>query len=294
MMAPPRSQSACARGVELEFVIDEGMNIFDGIIAGVAAPVALIGIAEKGYLSLRLTVETAGGHSSIPPADSAIALMSHALQRIDAAPFPSRLDGPTREMFEFLGPEMAWSQKLALANLWLFDALVRKQLARSPLTNAVIRTTIAPTIFNAGVKENVLPTTAAAVVNLRLMPGDTIASATEHVRRAIDDPKIKVEALPTQMEPSAVSDIAAPSFRLIERTIRETAPQALVAPALLVAATDSRHYRGLTKNIFRFLPITLGPEDAKRYHGIDERISVGDYERLVRFYARLIRNSDQL
>ena len=283
-----------ARGVELEFVIDEGMNIFDGVIAGVAAPVALIGIAEKGYLSLRLTVETTGGHSSIPPGDSAIALMSRALQRIDAAPFPSRLDGPTREMFEFLGPEMAWSQKLALANLWLFDPLVRKQLARSPLTNAVIRTTIAPTMFNAGVKENVLPTTAAAVVNLRLMPGDTIASTTEHVRRAIDDPKIKVEALPTQMEPSAVSDIAAPSFRLIERTIRETAPQALVAPALLVAATDSRHYRGLTKNIFRFLPITLGPEDTKRYHGNDERISVRDYERLVRFYARLVQNSDHL
>ncbi|MGE5217861.1 MAG: M20 family peptidase [Chloroflexota bacterium] len=281
------------RGIEFEFVIDEGMNIFDRIIAGITAPVALIGVAEKGYLSLRLRVETAGGHTSIPPADSAIALMSRALQRLDAAPFPSHLSGPTRAMFDFLGPEMAWGQKLLLANLWLFDPLVRKQLARSPLTDALIRTTITPTIFNAGVKDNVLPTTATAVVNLRLIPGDTVATAAEYVRRAIDDPKIKVEALPVQMEPSAVSDIAGRSFRLIQRTIREIAPQALVAPALLVAATDSRHYRALSKNIYRFLPITLGPEDTQRYHGIDERISVRDYERLVRFYVRLIENSDR-
>ncbi len=283
-----------ARNVELEFVLDEGMNILDSVIAGVTAPVALIGIAEKGYLSLRLSVQTTGGHSSIPPADSAIGLMSRALQRIDAAPFPARLNGPSRGMFDFLGPETAWSEKLALANLWLFDPLVRKQLAASPLTNAVIRTTIAPTIFNAGVTENILPTRAVAVINLRLLPGDTIASATEHMRQAIDDPRIKIDALPGQIEPSAVSDIAGPSFYLIHRTIREIAPQALVAPALLVAATDSRHYRALTRNIFRFLPITLGPEDTKRYHGTDERISVQDYERLVRFYARLIMNSNQL
>ena len=95
------------------------------------------------------------------------------------------------------------------------------------------------------------------------------------------------------MEPSTVSNIDTPGFRLLQRTIGEIAPQALVAPALLVAATDSRHYHSLTANIFRFLPITLGPKDTQRYHGVDERISIQDYERLVRFYARLIENSDQ-
>ena len=123
------------------------------------------------------------------------------------------------------------------------------------------------------------------------MPGDTIASVVEHVRRVIDEPSIKIAPLPVQIEPSSVSDIQSPSFNLIQRTIRQTAPAALVAPALLVAGSDSRHYAGLTKNIFRFLPITLGPEDTKRYHGIDERISVEDYERCVRFYAQVIRNS---
>jgi carboxypeptidase PM20D1 len=282
-----------ARNVKLAFVLDEGMNIFDGLIAGVAAPVALVGIAEKGYLSLRLTVETPGGHSSIPPAETAIGLMSRALERIAAAPFPTRLNGPTQQMLQFLGPEMAWDKKLALANLWLFDPFVRRELAASPLTNALIRTTIAPTIFNAGVKDNVLPSRAIAVVNLRLTPGETLASATRHVRDAISDPRVHIAPLGTQVDPSAVSDITSQGFRSLQQTIGEIAPRALVAPALLVAATDSRHYRSLTSNIFRFLPITLGPKDTQRYHGVDERISIQDYERLVRFYARLIENSSQ-
>jgi carboxypeptidase PM20D1 len=278
------------RGVELEFVLDEGMNILNEIVPGISSPVALIGIAEKGYLNLRLTVQTPGGHSSIPPPNTAIAVISRALQRLEEEPFPSRLSGPTRRMFEYLGPEMSWMNKLALANLWLFDPVVRKQLARSALTNAAIRTTIAPTIFQAGIAENVLPLNATAVVNLRLLPGDTIAGAIEHVRRVTNEPNLNITPLPVQMEPSPVADIHSPSFNLIQRTIRETVPSALVAPALLVAATDSRHYTGLTKSIFRFLPITLGPDDTKRYHGIDERISVDDYERCVRFYAQLIRN----
>jgi carboxypeptidase PM20D1 len=182
---------------------------------------------------------------------------------------------------------------LVLANLWLFDPLVRRQLAASPLTNATIRTTLAPTIIHAGVQENILPTRAAAVINLRILPGETIAGAIEHVRKAIDDPKVQLTPLPVRMEPSSVSDIESPSFTLLHQTIRQTAPEAIVAPALLVAATDSRHYSALTKNVYRFLPITLGPEDAKRYHGIDERISIKDYERCVRFYAQLIRNSQQ-
>jgi carboxypeptidase PM20D1 len=242
-------------------------------------------------LTLQLTAESPGGHSSAPSEHTAITVISRALQRLEARPFPTRLSEPTREMFEFLGPEMSWTKRLALANLWLFDPLLKNQLTRSPLTNALVRTTMTPTIFHAGVKENVLPTKASAAINLRLAPGETVAGAIAHVRAAIDDPNVSVSPLPVQMEPSSVSDSRSTSFARVQRTIRQTAPQALVAPALLVAATDSRHYQALTKNIFRFLPITLGPEDTKRYHGVDERIAIEDYERCVSFYAQLIRNS---
>ena len=180
-----------------------------------------------------------------------------------------------------------------LANLWLFEPWVIKQLTRMPLSNASLRTTLAPTLFNAGVKENVLPEHASAVVNLRVMPGETTTGALDYVRSIVDDPRIQLTALPIRMEPSAVSDVESPSFKLLQRTIREIAPAAIAAPALLVAATDSRHYAGLTRNIFRFLPITLNVGDTKRYHGIDERISLQDYARCVNFYARLIHNSNE-
>jgi len=122
---------------------------------------------------------------------------------------------------------------------------------------------------------------------------DRRAGATEHVRQTIDDPRVKIAAKPIRVEPSAVSDIEATSFQLIHRTLRQAIPEALVAPALLVAGTDSHYYAPLTKNIYRFLPITLRPDDASRYHGIDERISFQDYERCVRFYVQLIQNSQQ-
>lgn len=280
-----------ARGVALEYVLDEGLNIFDGIIGGLSAPVALIGIAEKGYLSLRLNAQTASGHSSIPPADNAIGIISRVLQKLADAPFPAQLSGATRQMLEYIGPEMSWPKQFALANLWLFEPLIKKQLSASPLTNATIRTTLVPTMFNAGVKENVLPPGAEAVINLRILPGETIASTVERVRQVIDDTRVQVTALPLQAEPSAVADTASASFQWLRQTIAQTAPGVIVAPALLVATTDSRHYAGLTSNIFRFLPITVREEDTKRYHGIDERISIADYLRCVRFYAQLIRNS---
>lgn len=280
-----------SQGVELEYVIDEGLNILAGVIDGVSSPVALIGIAEKGYLSLRLSVQTPGGHSSIPPFDNAIAIVSRALQKLDAAPFPAELRGATRKMLEFLAPEMSWVKKLAMANLWLFEPLIVRQLTASPLTNAAVRTTLAPTTFHSGVKENVLPTRAEAVVNLRILPGEAIAETMERIRKTIDDTRIQIMPLPVQAEPSPVSDATANSFKQLQQTIAQIAPGVLVAPALMVAATDSRHYRALTPNIYRFLPITLGPDDAKRYHGIDERVSLDDYERCIRFYAQLIRNS---
>ncbi len=280
-----------SRHVELDYVVDEGGNITDGIVPGVALPVALIGVAEKGYLSLELSVDSPGGHSSTPPPHTAIGILSNSIHKLEAAPFSSRLPKPTRGFLEFIGPEMKWPQKMIAANLWIFAPVLKRQLEKPPLSNAMIRTTQAATVFEGGVKENILPTRARAVVNLRILTGETVAGVIDHIRRVIDDPQVKIAPLPVRMEPSSVSDTRSASFKLIQQTINEIMPEALVAPFLLVAATDSRHYASLTKNIFRFLPIKIRPEDAQRYHGIDERISVEDYERCMRFFVQLIRNS---
>lgn len=282
-----------SRKVALEYVLDEGGAILDGIIPGSVSPAALVGIAEKGYATLELTVDGPGGHASMPPGGSAIGILSQAIHKLETAPLPPRFDGATRQLLEFLGPELPSIQKLLLANLWLFRGLVQRELAASPLTNAMIRTTMATTIVEGGVQENVLPTRARAVLNVRIVPGDTVAGIVEQVRKTINDSRVKVTPGELVLEPSPVSDVNSPGFNLLHRTIRQIEPHATVAPALLIAATDSRHYIDLTKNLYRFLPLTLRTEDLARFHGIDEKISVSNYEQCVRFYAQLIRNSNE-
>jgi len=279
------------RGVQLESVLDEGSGIVNGIIPDVAAPVAMIGLGEKGYLTLQLTVTSAGGHSSLPPSESAIGILSRAIDKVERTPFPGRVNEAVKEFFNFVGPELSWDKKLLLANLWLTEPWLERELAKAPLTDSMIRTTKATTIFHAGDKENVLPARAQATINFRLISGDTVDAVIARVRQTIDDARVKITPLPFPIDPSPISPVDAEGFKIVSRTISEVAPETIVAPFLTIASTDTRHYASLTKNIYRFVPIVFRPDDPKRIHGVDERISFADYLRCIRFYAQLIRNS---
>jgi carboxypeptidase PM20D1 len=202
---------------------------------------------------------------------------------------PARLEGPTRQLFDRIGPLFVFRQRAVFANLWLTRPLVLRNLERNPVTNAMVRTTAAPTVFQAGTKDNVLPSQARAVINYRILPGDSIESIAEHVRRVIDDRRVDVRAVGNfSAEPSAVSSTDSDNFRILEQTIRKVTPDAIVAPYLVVVATDARYYGYLTSNIFRFLPIRMAAADIERMHGIDERLGVREYETAIRFYRQFI------
>jgi carboxypeptidase PM20D1 len=278
-----------ARGVELEVVLDEGGVIGDRILPDISEPVALVGIAEKGYVSIELSARVAGGHSSLPPRQSAVGILSAAVATLEQTQMDARFEGPTRQLFDRIGPRFPAVQRAVFANLWLTTPLVLRTLEESPTTNAMVRTTAAPTIFQAGTKDNVLPGHARAVVNFRILPGDTVASVVEHVRRAIDDRRVEVRTVGRfSAEPSAVSGTDSDSFRILERTIRSVVPDAIVAPYLVVVVTDARHYSDLSRNVFRFLPLRLSQRDLERMHGIDERIGIREYETAIRTYRRLV------
>jgi len=285
-----------SRGERLDFVIDEGLLITEGVVPGLNAPAALIGVAEKGYMSVLLTLDTAPGHSSMPPSPgrSAIAMMSTALERLDARGMPAALQGIAREMFETLAPEMSGFSRVALSNLWLFGPLVQRQLEQGASTNAMLRTTTALTVMEAGNKDNVLPGHAKATVNFRLLPGDSRDEVMAHVKDTVPQPEtgasspFRFDVLAGSSEASAVSPTSAPSYRLIERTVRELFPGTVVAPGLMIGATDSRHMAGISDHIYRFSPVRARPEDLPRFHGTNERIAVGNLGELIRFYHRLL------
>jgi carboxypeptidase PM20D1 len=280
-----------SRGVRLDFVIDEGLLIAEGQIKGLDKPAALIGMAEKGYATLVLTAHATPGHSSMPPRDTAIGMMSAALTRLEDHHLPMQVSGAVAEMFDTLAPEMAGFNRVVLSNLWLFKPLLLREFEKNGPSEAMMRTTTALTIFNAGDKDNVLPGNASASVNFRLMPGDSQASVIEHVRSTIHDDRISIEPFAGNAEPTPVSSTASPSYQLLNRTIREIFPNVVVAPGLMLAGTDSRHYAGIADNIFRFSPVRADADDLKRFHGTNERLSIEGYADMIRFYRRLIENT---
>ncbi len=276
-----------SRNIEAEFVLDEGGIITLTKMPGITKPLALLGTSEKGYLSLVLTVEEAGGHSSIPAEETSIDILSKALVNLRSRPFPSSLTGSTLEGTEYLGPEMPFVQKMAFANQWLFKGVIISNYEKSPQSAAMVRTTMVPTIIDAGVKDNVVPTVAKATVNLRLLPGDLSEVVIEEVKKKIGDERVKVE---NQMgfisEATPVTSAESMGYKKVDESIKKSYPQTITAPFLMIGATDSRFFSEISPNIIKFSPMI----DPIGFHGIDERVSLESYKTALWFYEQLIRD----
>ena len=279
-----------SRGVHPLVAIDEGSAVALGLIPGTSRPVGLIGVAEKGYASVELTVQGTGGHSSMPPAQTAVGVLARAIDRLETHPFKASLNDATAGMFDQLGRGMELPSRIVLANLWLTRPLLLRRLSSSPTTNAAIRTTTAPTVFQGSPKDNVLPIRARAIVNFRITPGETPETVLQHVRNTVDDPRVAIAFAGTPAAPSPVSSTTSASYLTLARTIRALEPDAIVGPSLVVAGTDSRHYAGFARDVYRFSPISLREADLARIHGTNERVGVHDYARSVAFMTRLIRD----
>ncbi|MDN8615906.1 M20 family peptidase [Variovorax ginsengisoli] len=291
--ALPIAELLKSRGVRLDWVLDEGLLVLDGVLPGLSKPAALIGLAEKGYGTFFLSIDTAPGHSSMPPRHSAIGSMSAALARLEAKPMPGGIQGVAAQMFGALAPEMSGLNRVMLSNLWLTGPLVEGQLEKSPSSNAMLRTTTALTIVRAGNKDNVLPGRAEAAVNFRILPGDSIDSVEKHLKGALGNDAIQVKRYPGNSEPSPVSPTDSTGYRAIERAVRQTFPDAVVAPGLMTAATDSRHFSLVSDAVYRFSPFRAKAEDLPRFHGTNERVSIANYGEMIQFYQQLLRDTQQ-
>ncbi|OHD65861.1 MAG: hypothetical protein A2176_03355 [Spirochaetes bacterium RBG_13_51_14] len=285
------SRTLRERGVRLAYVLDEGGFIRIDGMPGVKKPVAMVAVAEKGYLTLELVVNEAGGHSGMPPRRTAVGRVAAALCRLERNPFPARLTCPVRAMFESLGREAAPPYRYVYANIRLFKPVVMSRLSASPQSNAMIRTTIAPTMLKGSDKENMMPRSVSAVINIRILPDETRESVTARVKNVINDPGIIVMERKNSSDPSPVSDVRSPEYIALKNTILDLFPDTVVAPFLMVAATDSRHFASISRQILRFSPSRLSQEDMNLIHGTGERISIKNLEEIMTFYAELIRRT---
>ncbi len=280
------------RGIEAEFVLDEGYAITQKLIPGIDSDVAMIGIAEKGSTTIEFTVDMEGGHSSQPATETAIDVLANAIAALKDSPMEATISEPMKGFINQLGPEMGFVNKMAFANLSLFKPMIISTYENaSNAGNALVRTTTAPTIFEAGIKENVIPTSARALVNYRIIPGETAEDVMEYSMKVINDDRIKAKFYGFNTNPSPVSPTDNWGYETINRSIKEIFDATLTAPNLVIAATDSRHFSIISQNIYRFVPYHINEQNINTFHGIDEHILIEDYENAIRFYRQLILNS---
>ncbi|HMI89597.1 MAG TPA: M20 family peptidase [Polyangiaceae bacterium] len=279
-----------ARNLKFAWILDEGGVVAQGIVPHVERPVASIAISEKGYLSLELTTHAQGGHASMPPRETAIGILATAIDRLQKSPLPARLTPAFEQALQLLAPEMPFGPRLVLSNLWLTSPLVLRGAGDRAETSAMVRTTTAPTIMQAGVKDNVLPSTARAVVNFRILPGESIATVMAYAQKVIGDERVAIAKLERSLsEPAPLSSTERGGYEVIRSTLKELFPDAVIVPGVMNGATDSRHFQGLASDIYRFVPIVLSKSDLPRVHGTDERANVADLLTTVRAYRRIIQ-----
>ena len=280
-----------AHGVQLSWSLDEGSFLFDRLLPGVELPMATINVAEKGGLTLEIVAKADGGHSSMPPRQTAVGRLAEAITKLENNPIPGGLSDLSEQTFDIASRYMPFTYRVLFANRWLFDGLIDRQLSSLPFGNAMLRTTIAPTMLKGSPKVNVLPIEAIATVNFRVHPRDSIDSITAHVKKVVENEFVTVrETEGGGRAASEVSDAQAQGFADIARAVREIYGDVVVTPGLMIAGSDSRHYGEVADDAYRFNPITVSQEDLTGFHGTNEKIAVANLAQGVRTYVQIIRN----
>lgn len=275
-----------AANMKTHFVLDEGGVIkIDEKLA--TQPLAIIGVQEKGYASYKLSVEKPGGHSSQPDPETAIDILNKSLVKLRDEPTPANITPATAEfLVAAASASPSFVSQMAIANDWLLGGLIKKQLSADKQTSAMIRTTLVPTMMDAGVKDNVIPTVATAVVNSRILPGETPETVMQYMKEKIGDSRVVIGKYDENWwAPSRKTDTKGPAFAQVMESVKKVMDNAVPTPFLVIGATDSRYYRPFSTEVMNFTASTF----MEGYHGIDERLPVTDYRRMIAFYTHLIK-----
>lgn len=274
-------------GTKIGFISDEGFGIMEGIVPGLKQPAAIIGLAEKGYLTLKLKASVAGGHSAWPKQKNTVAELSAALNRLDNFQFSSRLDGPVSGLFENAAPYMNFGYKFLFSNLWITKPLLKMVLEGGEKTAATIRTTHVTTIVRAGEKENVVPPFAEAIVNFRILPGNNIQEIIDQVTRVIDNDNITITKIGDSYEASPISPNSGLGYDEITATLKDVIPDAVPMPGLVITGTDCKNYTGVCNRIYRFVPYRFNNNNLSGIHGKNEHVSRQSFYEATTFYLNL-------
>ena len=276
------------QGLSFEFILDEGSNITTEHLGNKNFPAALVGVAEKGAATYQLTVHTKGGHAAMPPAHTAVGILAEAVCRLEAAPMHKRLLPVMRQCLDFSAPALGLAGRICVANLPFTRPLLYHFTRHNDQLSSLLHTTLAVTQCSGAPTANVLPETAQATINARLLQGDSGQSVLEYIQALLADLPVTVEMV-SCVEPSAITESMGPIYQTITSTVGEVFGRLPCIPTIMPAGTDTKHYGEFSSHIFRFLPFPCDPQTFSTIHGADERIRCQSFGAGVAFYEALMR-----
>ncbi len=279
-----------SRGVRPWLVLDEGGAVTEVPFPGVSGTYAMVGLAEKGVMSVELSADGTGGHASAPTGLTAVGRVARAVARLNRNPFDIRMP---RTVVSLLAA-LAVHAEPAYARLWRLAAAAPWPAARLLAAAggadgaALVRTSLAATMLSGGSSANVLPSSASAMLNIRVNVGETTAGVVARLRRVIADPKVSVRVVEAdEPTPESASDNA--QFALIEDCVEAGYPGVDAIPYLTTAATDGRHWHRFAPAVYRFAPLYIPQDERDGIHGRDERVAIDSLVRGERCYRALLK-----
>jgi len=282
------------KGISFDAVYDEGGIISTkGSLSGINASVALIGCAEKGFWSARVKVKGLGGHSSMPPLQSAMGKAAMIMQRLENEQMEPMIIPVIDRFFRNVGGTMQFTSRMAIANQWLLKGMLMGSLTKNNTTNALVRTTTALTMMKGSDASNVLAPEVEFVVNFRILPGNTVADVKAHLEKACAGFEVTIEDVGSPREASRVSGIGSQGYKVMERTIGKLFPGVIVTPYLTIGGTDAYKYELVSDHVYRFMPVAINNFEQQSIHNNNEYISIANFARMIRYFELMMREYDQ-
>lgn len=277
------------KGVHLDSVVDEGGAMLTAKVNGIIdANLTGIGIAEKGYADFKVTVKSRGGHSSQPPKHTAIGILSKKVLSLENHQFKSKIMPFVFHLFTDIGKHTSYIGRVVFCNLWLLKPLLLKIMSKIPPAASLVRTTTAVTMSKGSPAANVLPEKASAVINFRIMPGESIADVRRHIEKYMGGENVEIEFIKGK-EPSLISPTDTRAFNTLRRLSVSMDERNIVAPYLVMGGTDAYNYENVCENIYRFAPFTVDTNLLLTTHSTNERIPVEQLTQGIAFFKRYIR-----
>ncbi|MDD3129827.1 MAG: M20/M25/M40 family metallo-hydrolase [Candidatus Izemoplasmatales bacterium] len=279
-------------GVKPFLVVDEGGTVLSDALPSMKRPMAVVGILEKGYVDIKLTAKSFGGHSSTPPKNTPIARLSKFVSDVEGKfPLKTKMIKEVETIFKNAAPAMSGINKYLFSNMWLFKGLLTWLLPKmSPFGRALLSTTIAFTMMKGSDAENVIPAEAYMIANLRTHPIQGVDESFMAIKKLAQKYDIEAEIISSR-EASSIVDINGEGYIYLEKTIKNTFPDAIVSPYVMLGGTDCRFYSEVSDAALRFSPVRMNNDELKKMHGNNESIRISVLVEAIHFYQELIKNN---